>query len=418
MRYFPRLSSLIDLVSEVLDSKEVPCDRVAFNFFKSRRFIGSKDRQFISNRLYQILHKIIIFKKLVPTVTPRTMVFLNETLFEGFNDFSFKQELYGPAPLTNYEINLIEQSVSCYKTLDEPTKLGVYPFVFESLQKTFKNNTKNILDELLKEAPIDIRVNTLKISRDEILKKLEKFEAKKTELSPFGVRLPRRIPFQNDFKEGEIEFQDEGSQLVSLLCDVRDSFNVLDLCAGAGGKTLAIASLMNNKGQIFATDINSFRLQKAKTRLNKAGVNNVQIHHVDWLNSCNLLFDRVLVDAPCSGIGTFRRHPDGRTSLTRENLEELVEKQKNLIKLGASFVKPGGRLIYATCSLLPEENIEQINNFKDERFELLDIRDIWRSVIGDEKYNFDSKTLQLDPYNHKTDGFFIAVLEKRRLLFK
>ena len=243
-------------------------------------------------------------------------------------------------------------------------------------------------------ASTDLRANTLKATREEAIAamKAEGITAAPTQLSPVGLRVHGRPPLATlqCFKDGLIEVQDEGSQLVALLADARPGMRVADFCAGAGGKTLAIAAQMKNKGKIVACDVLEGRIDRAAVRFNRAGVHNVERKALSserdqWVKRHAGTFDRVLVDAPCTGTGTWRRNPDAKWKLTPEDVAELEQVQRNILDSAWRLVKPGGRLIYATCSLLAEENEAQIEAFLAAHadFKLVPIGAVWRDVFGD-----------------------------------
>ena len=212
--------------------------------------------------------------------------------------------------------------------------------------------------------------------------------------------------------------QDEGSQLVALLADARPGMRVADFCAGAGGKTLAIAARMQNKGKIVACDVLEGRIDRAAVRFNRAGVHNVERKALSserdqWVKRHAGTFDRVLVDAPCTGTGTWRRNPDAKWKLTPEDVAELEQVQRNILDSAWRLVKPGGRLIYATCSLLAEENEAQVEAFLAAHadFKPVPVGEVWPGAVGGD-CPATSATLSLTPAQHGTDGFFAAVLER------
>ncbi len=268
-------------------------------------------------------------------------------------------------------------------------------------------------------APLDLRVNLLKTTREEARAALaaEGIDATPTALSPWGLRVADRRPVTTGpaFRAGLIDIQDEGSQIVAALADARPGLRVADLCAGAGGKTLAMAMTMQNRGALLACDVSAKRLEAAVLRLRRAGVSNVERH---LLTPGDKLvkrraggFDRVLIDAPCTGTGTWRRNPDARLRLTEQDLAELVAKQAAILDTGAKLVRAGGNLLYATCSLLPEENEEQVSAFltRHPDFAPLPPEQAWTlpgpaPTLGG--------FLALTPARHGTDGFFAAVLTR------
>ena len=260
------------------------------------------------------------------------------------------------------------------------------------------------LRALLEPAALDLRVNLLKATRDEARAALaaEGLNAIPTPHSAWGLRIEgrRQVTGGAAFRAGLVEIQDEGSQLVAALVDARPGMRVADYCAGAGGKTLALAMTMQNRGALVACDVSAVRLDGAVRRLRRAGVHNVERHLIEpgdkWVKRRAGTFDRVLVDAPCTGTGTWRRNPDARLRLAEGDLTELLPKQAAILDRAAPLVRTGGRLVYVTCSLLSEENEDQVSAF-------LCRHPLYARVDA----------LSLSPARHGTDGFFAAVLERR-----
>ncbi|MGH6929423.1 MAG: RsmB/NOP family class I SAM-dependent RNA methyltransferase, partial [Dongiaceae bacterium] len=237
---------------------------------------------------------------------------------------------------------------------------------------------------------------------------------------PLGLRVDGRPPLATlpSFNYGLGEVHDEGSQLAALLVDARPGLRVVDFCAGAGGKTLAMAAAMRNKGHIVACDVLRGRVDRAAVRLTRAGVHNVERRGLSterdpWVKRHAQSFDRVLVDAPCSGVGTWRRNPDAKWRFGKDDLAAVIDLQHRILDSAARLVKPGGRLIYATCSLLPSENAGQVTAFLKDHpdFALRPIAEIWPETVGGASPT-TGETLQLTPATHETDGFFVAVLER------
>jgi len=273
------------------------------------------------------------------------------------------------------------------------------------------------------EAGLDMRVNTIKGTRDAAIAALAEdgIIAWPTPLSPVGLRVDGRPPIARSraWREGLVEVQDEASQLAALVLGAKPGERVLDFCAGAGGKTLAIAAGMANKGRLMATDSDARRLDEAVPRLRRADVHNVTRRAIGaegdaWLGRQKGGFDRVLVDAPCTGTGTFRRNPDAKWRTSPEELAHLVQLQAHLLDRAAALVKPGGRLVYATCSVLLEEDEEQVDGFlaRHPDFRAVPIAQAWGQVGSARPVPVDGTHLVLTPARHSTDGFFAAVLER------
>jgi len=298
-----------------------------------------------------------------------------------------------------------------------------YPvWLEERLERLFGPDLVAEMGAMRDEAPVDLRVNTLKTDRDGALAALAAcgLRATPTPLSPLGLRLPERVAMLSlpPYRDGLVEVQDEGSQLVALLTDAQPGMAVVDYCAGAGGKTLALAASMDNRGRLIACDVAEWRVDRAQERLRRAGAHNVTRRVIGaegdkWIKRNAGGFDRVLVDAPCSGTGTWRRNPDAKWHLSARDLEELALRQADILASAARLVRPGGRLIYATCSLLPEENEDQIDRFlaAHPTFAPQDIAPLWGERIGT-PCPVPGPWLRLSPLRHGTDGFFAAVLTR------
>jgi 16S rRNA (cytosine967-C5)-methyltransferase len=339
---------------------------------------------------------------------------------------SFSGGQYGPSPLIADERTALAGVES--HTLDHPhmpraVALEVPDWVFPRLAARFGASLDAELTALGEPAPLDLRVNLLKADREQAIAALaaEGIAAEPTPLSPWGLRVTGRPPVTTGaaFRDGVVEIQDEGSQLVAGLTGAAPGMRVADWCAGAGGKTLALAMTMANRGHIAACDVSAPRLEGAVRRLRRAGVHNVERHLVEpgdkWAKRRAGSFDRVLVDAPCTGSGTWRRNPDGRIRLAERDLAELVPKQAEILAQASRLVRKGGRLVYATCSLFPEENEAQVQAFLSAHPDfavvpVADAGDLPDGLAGD--FAGGSPYLSLSPRRHDTDGFFGAVLER------
>jgi 16S rRNA (cytosine967-C5)-methyltransferase len=304
-------------------------------------------------------------------------------------------------------------------------------WLYPRLAERFGPRLAAELAALTAEAPLDLRVNLLKATRETAQAALaaEGWQAQPTPLSPWGLRIAGRRPITTGpaFRDGMVEIQDEGSQLVAALLDARPGMRVADWCAGAGGKTLAVAAMMGNRGQIAACDVSAARLDSAVRRLRRAGVHNVERHLLaagdKWAKRRAGGFDRVLVDAPCTGTGTWRRNPDARLRLAERDLLELLPKQASILDAAQALVRSGGRLVYATCSVLAEENEAQVSDFlaRHPGFALLPLARVWPfpaappgppAESADPAIPWMADCLSLTPARHGTDGFFAAVLER------
>ena len=345
---------------------------------------------------------------------------------------------FAPAPLTAAETAILRGIAGHtlnHPAMPEAVRLELPDWLLAPLAARFGARLGAEMAALAEPAPLDLRVNLLKATRDEarIALAAEGIEAILTPLSPWGLRVAGRRPVTSGaaFRAGLVEIQDEGSQLVALLADARPGARVADLCAGAGGKTLAMAMTMGNGGQILACDVSAARLESAVRRLRRAGVHNVERHMLapgdKRLKRLAGSFDRVLVDAPCTGIGTWRRNPDARLRLKADDLAELLVKQAAILDSATRLVRIGGRLIYATCSLLLEENEAQVSAVltRCPGFALLPLARAWPAgvrpcggqVVPPCGRPFlppcGGEFLALTPARHGTDGFFAAVLERQ-----
>jgi len=411
-----------------------PADAVAGYYFKTRRYIGSKDRRAISVRVWGALRRRARLgwwlNELGAEDFPRERVLadlvLTERLGEPDLKHLFSGEKNAPEKLTAADKRLIEQLTGkdIFNHAMPAWVRGEFPqWIEPRLSDLFGEDLSREMGVMREEAPVDLRVNTLATDRDSAQAALVKegLKSEPTPLSPVGLRLPARVALtaQGLFKQGLIEVQDEGSQLVALLTGAQPGQAVLDLCAGAGGKTLALAASMKNKGRLVACDTHAARSERAVQRLRRAGVHNVTRHVLEgegdkWLKRQKGSFDRVLVDAPCSGTGTWRRNPDAKWRSTEQGLTELVALQGKILNQAAGLVKPGGRVVYATCSLLPEENEAQIEAFLAAHadFTRLPVTEVWGETIGT-PCPVSGPYLRLTPAGHNTDGFFAAVLVKQ-----
>ena len=303
--------------------------------------------------------------------------------------------------------------------MPDAVRLEVPDWLLPRLATRFGASLTAEMAALSEPASLDMRVNLLKGDRDAARAALaaEGWEAEPTRYSPWGLRIDGRRPVTSGpaFQSGLIEIQDEGSQLVAAMVGATSSMRVVDWCAGAGGKTLALAGIMQNRGQIVACDVSAPRLEGAVHRLRRAGAHNVERHLVEpgdkWLKRRAGSFDRVLVDAPCTGTGTWRRNPDARLRLKQSDLAELLLKQASILDTVQSLVRKGGRLVYATCSLLEEENEAQVSGFllRHPAFSIVPLSEAWPL---EQPAPNTGPFLSLTPARHGTDGFFTAVLER------
>ena len=407
----------IEAVIEILDGltrTDQPVDRYLRDWAKAHRFAGSKDRASIGERVFAIMRHRASFAWRMQSESPRALAIaslLNEDFDEPALENIFSGEKYAPAKLTEEERALI---LLPPKEMPPLSVQGEFPeFLQDELTERFGEYLLPEMAALTERAPIDLRVNTLKATREEILQQLrdEGYDANPTRHSPLAIRIPpgegsAALSKSSAFENGLFEFQDEAAQIASLLCGARPGMRVLDSAAGAGGKSLALAAAMENKGEIVARDIRPDALARLAGRAARAGVT---IIHND-LGSTP--FDLVLVDAPCSGSGTWRRQPELKWRLTPNRLEQFIKIQDQLLAEAASSLKPGGRLVYATCSVLPCENEGRIAAFLEAHpgFSLVPAARLWRDITDQPPPPGMGEFFRASPYLTGTDGFFAAVL--------
>ena len=410
-------SQIVKVANEVLTFTQ-PADAVLAYFFKHNSKIGKQDRAEISSTIFLLLRNLEKIKMVLPDFSqkPKTAVLCTLMLARGIS-------------LSVLENLCDEDSIKILKLLKEKKQFNSLNITAE-LPQWLIDELSNYYseDEILalgrsfnNSAFLDVRVNSLKSNRDKVFEQLqnEGFKVEKTPLSPIGIRFLDKISLHkhNLFNDGIIEIQDEGSQILSLLSGAKKGQIVVDFCAGAGGKTLAMGALMQNKGRLYAFDISEKRLHNLKPRLTRSGLGNVlpQLIHNERDVKLQRLYgkcDVVFVDAPCSGTGTIRRNPDIKYRQSPDTIARIVKQQESILQAASSLVASGGRLIYATCSLLSRENEQQIETFlqKNSDFSLINAEDILK--VYKTEFPIKNKMLRLNPAIHHTDGFFAAILCK------
>ena len=430
MKPAARIEAAIEVLHDVLD-RHRPASVALADWGKAHRFAGSGDRAAIGNVVFDALRQQASATHIMGALSARANV-IGVLCEQGMSGDAiaalFSGETHAPLPLTADE----KARIATAKLDSAPPWIqGNYPqWLHASLQRVFGTEAVAEGQAFARRAPVDIRVNTLKTSRETVLQSMTMYGAIATPHSPLGIRLlppegARRQPnVEADASHGRgwFEVQDEGSQIAAAMTGVRPGDHVLDLCAGAGGKTLAMAAAMKNEGRIYAYDADKMRLRPIFERLQRAGIQNVDV--VNGGDQASLAglgngFDVVLVDAPCSGTGTWRRKPDAKWRIKPDGLTVRRTEQAGVLAMAARHVKPGGRLVYVTCSLLPEENGDQITTFlvAHPGFALQPWRDAWASAYRSNatitSADHSDGALLLTPRQHGTDGFFIAVLTRR-----
>ena len=423
-----RLAAAIEVIAEVTD-RHRPVNAALSDWGKAHRFAGSSDRAAIGNIVYDVMRQKALLAFVMGSDTPRALVLaaanrLMSITVEELGELVSAR--HGPGELTELEKTALSTGLVSDAGLH--VQANIPEWLLPAFVVAFGDDTVRQGQALAVRAPVDLRTNTLKTTRDKLLAQLSKFAAVEAPFAPDAIRIEvpeglKRTPnleAEPSFQRGAFEIQDAASQVATLMCAAQAGQQVADICAGAGGKTLALASAMGNKGQIHAWDADKNRLKPIIARLNRAGVHNVQVVPADEPEKLDELagrMDRVLVDAPCSGSGAWRRKPEAKWRLTPESLINRRNDQRAVLARAARLVKPGGRLIYVTCSVLPEENTEQVDAFlaANSDFSIIPYADVWGHCFpGEPPVSADSSTgtLLLSPADHKVDGFFIAVMQR------
>jgi 16S rRNA (cytosine967-C5)-methyltransferase len=414
-----RLAAAIE-ICDGLDATPQPADRFLRQWFAARRYAGSKDRAVVSARVYDMLRHRASFAWRMAGDDGRKLAIaslLSESKSTEDIVALFEAGGHGPKPLSEAERAAIEFPPTGAKPLHVE---GEFPAWLEpELTRAFGENIREEMQAMAARAPVDLRVNTLRAQREDVLIGLKSLgvEAGPTPYSPLGIRVPsaeglnalQQSPF---FQTGAFEFQDEASQLTALLCGAKAGARVLDFAAGGGGKALAFAAIMKNKGEIVVYDANPARLKDVGPRARRAGAAIITMsERADDLKPES--FDVVLTDAPCSGSGAWRRAPEAKWRLSPERLDDLSRVQLQMLRESGAKVKKGGRLIYATCSVLCRENEDVIAAFlgKAPEFRVLNAAHIWNETIGDAPL-FVTENFRASPRASGTDGFFACIMER------
>lgn len=412
------------VLSNLLDFNS-PADAKLGDFFRNNRDLGTKDRAFVAESVYGVLRRL----RFLSTVTAndendpddaRKLILAWLLRVQGMSIRELDSVL-------NEQQKEWAHAIKAKSTDDLPlaTQADVRDWLWDKLVAQYgETEALTIARSMHEQATLDLRVNTIKGERDEVMAKFiaentsGETNITKTPYSPIGIRMPLRLNISRHvlFTEGKIEVQDEGSQLLAHLVAPKRGMMVADFCAGAGGKSLAIGALMRNTGRLYAFDVSEKRLHNLGQRLKRSGLSNLNAQVISSENDQKLKrlngkFDRVLVDAPCSGLGTLRRNPDLKWRQTPQDVLELTQKQTSILARAAKLTKNGGRLIYATCSLLRDENEQIAENFlaNHPEFKLLNAAEI----LKQQQIDLDTGDyLKLLPHLHNTDGFFAAVFEK------
>jgi 16S rRNA (cytosine967-C5)-methyltransferase len=427
-----RLSAAIELI-ETIDAQRIPAAKALKEWGTAHRYAGSGDRAAISGLIWDVLRRRASSAWIMEEDTPRARALGMLKLERGMNvdDIAALCDggRFAPEPLSEHE----RAALATRSLIEAPAQIaGDYPeWLDPYLAQAFGDDRVAEATAMASRAPLDLRVNSLKAKREKVLASLRHLGALPTPWSPLGLRIELGADARNpgihaeeDFIKGAIEVQDEGSQLAALLSAAKPGEQVIDLCAGAGGKTLAIAAMMQGKGRLIATDHDKRQLAPIYERLSRAGVHNADIRtpkgEGDPLADIRASADLVLIDAPCTGTGTWRRNPDAKWRMRPGALEVRLKDQIEVLDRAAPLVKPGGRIAYITCSVLPPENAEQIRNFvtRHPEFAVVPPAQV-ATALWDKPEEFTAATLQspegllMTPRLTGTDGFFVSVLRRQ-----
>jgi 16S rRNA (cytosine967-C5)-methyltransferase len=427
MRLGGRLAAAIEVLEDIRRRHRPAADALK-DWGLSHRFAGAGDRAAIGNIVYDALRRKRSAAWLFGSDTPRAQAFGALVLEWKQTPASLVSALEGdrfaPPPLSADELRALAE-----RRLDDapPDIRSDCPaWCAPLLQRSFGEEWTDEAAALAARPPLDLRVNTLKASPERVLAELAGTDARPCSLSRTGLRIPPidgsgrhpNVLAEAAWQKGWFEVQDEGSQLAAALVGAEPGMQVLDFCAGAGGKTLALSAAMDNRGQIFAHDADKHRLAPIFDRLRRAGSRNVQVvARAADRPELRGQMDLVLVDAPCTGSGTWRRRPDAKWRLTRRQLETRMAEQAAILDAAAVFVRPGGRLAYVTCSVFEEENADQLGAFRSRQdaFAPVDHAALWESIVPGRPRaaRLDrERGIRLSPARSGTDGFYVAVLAR------
>jgi len=410
----------VELILRRVLNWKLPADQCLSAFFKEYKQFGARDRSEIAQALFNVLRHLRRYRREAQSGQGSLEGLLAVRGLAATLEAGRAQALLTPEQA--------QWAAHCERidpeTLSFSIRYSLPDWLVESLQTLQDPNT--LAEALLVPAPLDLRVNSLKGDRDEVLVTLQAmlagtaFSAEPTPYAPTGIRLTGHPPLNRweMYEKGVVEVQDEGSQLLAELVGAKRGEMVIDFCAGAGGKTLALGAMMRSTGRLYAFDISAPRLTKAKPRVARSGLSNVhpvviRSEQDDRVSRLAGKAHRVLIDAPCTGVGTLRRNPDLKWRLAPEELTRLLGQQASILHSASRCVRPGGRLVYATCSFLAQENEGQVNQFLETHpdFELINANDclpvLMPNAVGEDGM------MRLRPDWHQTDGFFAAVMQRR-----
>jgi 16S rRNA (cytosine967-C5)-methyltransferase len=416
-RFTPALFAHAEAVLGLLLRFEYPADAVVSRYFREHRELGHADRAFVAETVFAVLRRgRSLEARCAGKLSDRNRLLVALAVTRGWS-----QRELAPVLKASEEEWLAAAKAMPESEFPPAVRCDLPDWLYEALVAQFGADEVDKLAQALNlPAPLDLRVNTLKTNREALLERLaaDDIAAVPGPLSPLAVRLREKPALAKHplFLEGAFEVQDEGSQLLGYLLEPKRGEMVVDFCAGAGGKTLLLGALMKNTGRLYAFDISDKRLANLKPRLARSGLSNVHPARIEHERDTKVKrlagkVDRVLVDAPCSGLGTLRRNPDLKWRQSEDSVAELTTKQAAILDAAAKLVRPGGRVVYATCSLLTAENDAVVEDFlaRHPEFTLTPAS----AVLAKQGIALDGDTLRLLPHRHNTDGFFAAILDRK-----
>ncbi len=416
-RFTPALFAHAEAVLGLLLRFDYPADAVVSRYFREHRELGHADRAFVAETVFAVLRRgRSLEARCAGKLSDRNRLLVALAVTRGWS-----QRELAPVLKASEEEWLAAAKAMPESDLPPAVRCDLPDWLYNALEGQFGADEVNKLAQALNlPAPLDLRVNTIKTNREAVLARLaaDDIAAVPGMLSPLAVRLRDKPALAKHplFIEGAFEVQDEGSQLLGYLLEPKRGEMVVDFCAGAGGKTLLLGALMKNTGRLYAFDVSDKRLANLKPRLARSGLSNVHPARIEHERDTKIKrlagkVDRVLVDAPCSGLGTLRRNPDLKWRQSEDSVAELTTKQAAILDAAAKLVRPGGRVVYATCSLLTAENDAIVEAFLSSHpdFTLTPAS----AVLARQGIALDGDTLRLLPHRHNTDGFFAAILDRK-----
>ncbi len=424
-----RLAAAIEVLAEV-ETNRRPVQEALKDWGNSHRFAGSGDRTIIGNLVFDALRKKLSVAWRMGSGTPRALALGTYAVTWGLGreklETVLSEDRHAPEALSAEEIAALDAETVA--DMPDHVAADVPEWLWPVFSAALGNEAVQEGAALSERAPIDMRVNSIKATREKVAKRLQHVGAVTTPISPFGMRVPPKdgpgrsphIQAEEGYRKGWFELQDEASQVAALLAGAKSGMQVLDYCAGGGGKTLALAAEMDNHGQIYAYDSNRLRLAPIHERLARAGVRNVQVRDPATSNLTDMVssMDLVFIDAPCTGTGVWRRRPDSKWRLSEAALESRCEEQVAVMDAACEYVKPGGHMAYVTCSVLGQENGAQVHAFIERHpdFEIVSGEALWKktfpSVALPQHVSSDG-FIVMTPASTATDGFFFALLERK-----